>query len=101
MNDTETKVPEAEDKAGAFLSMWEHMPGCDFIAAVRFPAWTTKAFLMAALEHAIDNKVEFGLYFGPDGTFIAHSGGAEAHLPSRWSDGSWRIGIEEPCYDDD
>lgn len=66
-----------------------------FDAEVHLPADISREFLSAALLHAIDNKVDFGLFHEAGKIIIAYFGGDEIHLPSRWSDRRWRIGLED------
>ncbi|MBY2924452.1 hypothetical protein HF259_23925 [Rhizobium leguminosarum] len=72
-----------------------------FDAEVHLPADISCEFLSAALLWAIDNKVDFGLFHEAGKIIIAHSGGDEIYLPSRWSDKRWHIGLEdkEPFFD--
>ncbi|MBY3258876.1 hypothetical protein HFO09_30220 [Rhizobium laguerreae] len=73
----------------------------NFDAEVHLPADISREFLAAALLWAIDNKVDFGLFHEAGKIIIAHSGGDEIYLPSRWSDKRWHIGLEdkEPFFD--
>lgn len=66
-----------------------------FDAEVHLPADISREFLSAALLWAIDNKVDFGLFHEADQIIIAHFGGDEIYLPSRWSDKRWHIGLED------
>ncbi|MBX4899725.1 MULTISPECIES: hypothetical protein [Rhizobium] len=66
-----------------------------FDAEVHLPADMSREFLSAALLWAIDNKVDFGLFHEACKIIIAHFGGDEIHLPSRWSDKQWHIGLED------
>ena len=72
----------------------EHLRG-SFDAEVHLPKEISREFLSAALLWAIDNKVDFGLFHEDDKIIIAHFGGDEIHLPSRWSDKRWHIGLED------
>ncbi|KEA03065.1 MULTISPECIES: hypothetical protein [Rhizobium/Agrobacterium group] len=67
----------------------------NFDAEVHLPADISREFLSAALLWAIDNKVDFGLFHEGDKIIIAHFGGDEIYLPSRWSDKQWHIGLED------
>ncbi|WP_260684827.1 hypothetical protein, partial [Rhizobium laguerreae] len=67
----------------------------NFDAEVHLPADISREFLSAALLWAIDNKVDFGLFHEADEIIIAHFGGDEIYLPSRWSDKRWHIGLED------
>ncbi|MGO6851503.1 hypothetical protein ACCS68_13980, partial [Rhizobium beringeri] len=49
----------------------------------------------SALIWAIDNKVDFALFHEAGKIIIAHFGGDEIYLPSRWSDKRWHIGLED------
>jgi hypothetical protein len=73
----------------------------NFDAEVHLPAEISREFLSAALLWAIENKVNFGVLHEADQIMIAHFGGDEIHLPSRWSDSRWHIGLEdrEPFFD--
>ncbi|MBY3252201.1 hypothetical protein HFO14_28640 [Rhizobium laguerreae] len=66
----------------------------NFDAEVHLPADISREFLSAALLWAIDNKVDFGLFHEAGRIIIAHFGGDEIYLPSRWSDKRWHIGLE-------
>lgn len=66
-----------------------------FDAEVHLPADISREFLSTALLWAIDNKVDFGLFHEPGKIIIAHFGGDETYLPSRWSDKLWHIGLED------
>ncbi|MDH7804639.1 MULTISPECIES: hypothetical protein [unclassified Rhizobium] len=67
----------------------------NFDAEVHLPADISREFLSAALLWAIDNKVDFALFHEADEIIIAHFGGDEIYLPSRWSDKRWHIGLED------
>ncbi|NKL23566.1 hypothetical protein [Rhizobium leguminosarum] len=67
----------------------------NFDAEVHLPADISREFLSAALLWAIDNKVDFGLFQEANEIIIAHFGGDEIYLPSRWSDKRWHIGLED------
>jgi len=67
----------------------------NFDAEVHLPADISREFLSAALLWAIDNKVDFGLFQEADEIIIAHFGGDEIYLPSRWSDKRWHTGLED------
>ncbi|MGZ2386008.1 hypothetical protein [Rhizobium brockwellii] len=75
----------------------------NFDAEVHLPADISPEFLSAALLWAIGNKVDFGLFHEAGEIIIAHFGGDEIYLPSRWSDKRWHIGLEdkEPFDPDD
>ncbi|MEX2697503.1 hypothetical protein [Rhizobium mongolense] len=66
-----------------------------FDAEVHLPKEISREFLSAALLWAIDNKVDFGLFHEAGKIIIAHFGGDEIYLPSRWSDKRWHIGLED------
>ncbi|MBY5503474.1 hypothetical protein HFO82_33445 [Rhizobium leguminosarum] len=66
-----------------------------FDAEVHLPADISREFLSAALLWAVDNKVDFGLFHEASEIIIAHFGGDEIYLPSRWSDKRWHIGLED------
>ncbi|QHW29314.1 hypothetical protein GYN07_34400 (plasmid) [Rhizobium leguminosarum bv. viciae 248] len=74
-----------------------------FDAEVHLPADISREFLSAALLWAIDNKVDFALFHEAGKIIIAHFGGDETYLPSRWSDKQWHIGLEdrEPFFEPD
>ncbi|GAJ95634.1 hypothetical protein [Rhizobium rhizogenes] len=72
----------------------EHLRS-SFDAEVHLPKEISREFLSAALLLAIDNKVDFGLFHEGDKIIIAHFGGDEIYLPSRWSDKRWHIGLED------
>lgn len=67
----------------------------NFDAEVHLPTDISPEFLSAALLWAIQNKVDFGLFHEADRIIIAHFGGDEIYLPSRWSDRRWHIGLED------
>ncbi|PDS63012.1 hypothetical protein CO653_24335 [Rhizobium anhuiense] len=67
----------------------------NFDAEVHLPADISHEFLSAALLWAIDNKVDFGLFQEADEIIIAHFGGDDIYLPSRWFDKRWHIGLED------
>ncbi|AUW47685.1 hypothetical protein [Rhizobium leguminosarum] len=67
----------------------------NFDAEVHLPADISRKFLSAALLWAVDNKVDFGLFHEASEIIIAHFGGDEIYLPSRWSDKRWHIGLED------
>lgn len=67
----------------------------NFDAEVQLPAEISREFLSAALLWATEKKVDFGLFHEADKIIIAHFGGDEVHLPSRWSDKRWHIGLED------
>lgn len=75
----------------------------NFDAEVHLPADISREFLSAALLWAIDNKVDFALFHEAGKIILAHLGGDETYLPSRWSDKRWHIGLEdrEPFYEPD
>ena len=75
----------------------------NFDAEVHLPADISREFLSAALLRAIDNKVDFALFHEAGKIIIAHFGGDETYLPSRWSDKRWHIGLEdrEPFFEPD
>lgn len=66
-----------------------------FDAEVHLPSGISQEFLSAALLFAIENKVDFGLFHEAGRIIIAHFGGDEIYLPSRWSDRRWHIGLED------
>lgn len=67
---------------------------------VHLPTRATPEFISGALLHLIENKIEFGIFYEGGKVVIAHEPGDERYVPSRWSDGSWRIGPEPFCGDD-
>ncbi|MGV4797431.1 hypothetical protein ACS4RS_033480 (plasmid) [Rhizobium sp. F40D2] len=67
----------------------------NFDAEVHLPADISREFLSAALLWAIEHKVDFGLFHEAGKIIIAHFGGDEIYLPSRWSDKRWHIGLED------
>ncbi|MBB4581557.1 hypothetical protein GGE45_003905 [Rhizobium aethiopicum] len=66
----------------------------NFDAEVHLPADISREFLSTALLCAIENRVDFGLFHEAGKIVIAHFGGDEIYLPSRWSDKRWHIGLE-------
>lgn len=72
----------------------EHLRS-SFDAEVHLPKEISREFLSTALLWAIDNKVDFGLFHEAGKIIIAHFGGDEIHLPSRWSDKRWHFGLED------
>ncbi|MCW5712353.1 hypothetical protein WMC41_31145 (plasmid) [Shinella yambaruensis] len=67
---------------------------------VHLPTRATPEFISGALLHLIENKIEFGIFYESGKVVIAYEPGDDPHVPSRWSDGSWRIG-PEPFDGDD
>lgn len=104
MTHPEISAPETDDfrRAGPPLRPNPLRP--DFDAEVHLPADISRDFLAAALLHAIEKKVEFGIFHETNRIVISYFGGDEDHLPSRWSDKRWRIGredIDPPFFPDD
>lgn len=91
------EVPKLPPQQPDLLENLRH----NFDAEVHLPADIPREFLSAALLFAIENKVDFGLFHAVDRIIIAHFGGDEIYLPSRWSDKRWHIGVEdrEPFFD--
>lgn len=97
LNPTDEGVPKMALKE----TEWLEKLRANFDAEVHLPAEISREFLSAALLWAIENKVDCGLFHGADEIIIAHFGGDEIYLPSRWSDKRWHIGVEdrEPFFD--
>lgn len=94
--------PVGEDQAATDQRPdWLERVREDFDAEVHLPANISREFLSAALLRAIENKVDLGLFHEANKIIIAHFGGDEIYLPSRWSDKRWHIGHEdgEPLFD--
>ena len=93
MTQVENNDPdENNDDRDPKRAVWE--------TAVHLPKRATPEFISAALLHLIENKIEFGIFYEGDKVVIAYEFGDDPYVPSRWSDGSWRIGHEPFCGDD-
>ena len=91
-----TKHQITEDQKLAHLQPdWLETLRGSFDTAVHLPADISREFLSAALLWAIESKVDFGLFHEAGKIIIAHFGGDEIYLPSRWSDKRWHIGLED------
>ncbi|UIJ82365.1 hypothetical protein [Rhizobium leguminosarum] len=90
-----TSPVEEDQKRSDQQPNWLECLRGNFDAEVHLPADISREFLSAALFWAIGNKVDFGLFHEGDKIIIAHFGGDEIYLPSRWSDKRWHIGLED------
>lgn len=73
----------------------ERHPARDgFDGEIHLPESIDREFLSAALQYAIENKVEFGMFRDDGKIILAFNGGDEEYMPSRWRDRRWHIGLE-------
>ncbi|WP_246740166.1 hypothetical protein, partial [Rhizobium anhuiense] len=89
------RVVEEDQKRPDQQPDWLERLRRNFDAEVHLPADISREFLSAALLWAVDNKVDFGLFHEASEIIIAHFGGDEIYLPSRWSDKRWHTGLED------
>lgn len=91
---TKHQITEEQKPAHQQADWLETLRG-SFDAEAHLPADISRDFLSAALDWAIANKVDFGLFHEAGEIIIAHFGGDEIYLPSLWSDKRWHIGLED------